>query len=37
MIETTPDAYIDIGAALNEHVSRIVYNKKEDHMTFYLY
>lgn len=37
MIETRPDAYIDIGAALNEHVSKIVYNKKEDHMTFYMY
>jgi len=37
MIETNPSAYAEIGAALAEHVSKIVYDKKDDHMIFYLY
>ena len=37
MIETNPEKYVEIGNALREHVSQIVYNKEKDHMTFYLY
>lgn len=37
MIENNPDKYIEIGNALREHVSQIVYDKEKDHMTFHLY
>ena len=31
MIENNPDRYIEIGNALREHVSQIVYDKEKDH------
>lgn len=37
MIETDPAGYIEIGNALREHISQIVYDKEKDHMTFHLY
>lgn len=37
MIENDSENYVDIGAALSEHVSKIEYLKEENHMRFYLY
>lgn len=37
MIENDADNYVDIGAALSAHVSKIDYIKDENHMKFYLY
>jgi len=37
MIETDPAGYIEIGSSLREHISQIIYDKENDHMTFFLF